>query len=93
MTTDNNNLPIIKRAAVKCDDVGPTSPVDPKAAPLIAHATPPKATIAIRARTGGPVNHFPQHPLPDRSDGDLQIRDNWVIIYECRFFCEIVSIH
>lgn len=71
-STCNRNLPIIKRAAVKCDDGGPARLVVPRAAPLIAHATPPRATTAMRARTGGPANHLPQHPFPDRSEGDLQ---------------------
>lgn len=66
------HLPIIKRAAVRWEEGGPASPVVPRAAPLIAHATPPSATTAMRARTGGPANHFPQHPLPDRSEGDLE---------------------
>lgn len=65
------HLPIIRSAAVKCDEGGPARLVVPRAAPLIAHATPPSATTAISARTGGPANHLPQHPFPDRSDGDL----------------------
>lgn len=26
----------------------------------------------MTARIGGPANHWPQHPLPERSDGDLE---------------------
>lgn len=36
-----HNLPIIRRAAVKCDVGGPAKPVAPSAAPPNAHATPP----------------------------------------------------
>lgn len=48
----------------------------PSAAPPKAQATPPNATTAINARNGGPANanHCPQHPLPERSDGDLKIQ-------------------
>lgn len=65
-------LPIISNAAVKCELGGPAKPVAPNAAPPKAHATPPSATTAITARNGGPANHWPQHPLPERSEGDLK---------------------
>lgn len=61
----------MRRAAVRCEDGGPAKPVAPSAAPPRAHATPPSATTAMTARKGGPANHWPQHPLPERSDGDL----------------------
>lgn len=35
------------------------------------HATPPKATRTTRNLSGGPLNHWPQQSLPDRSDVDL----------------------
>lgn len=66
------NLPIISNAAVKCEVGGPAKPVAPKAAPPNAQATPPNATTAINARSGGPANHWPQHPFPDLSEGDLK---------------------
>lgn len=66
-----HRIPIINKAAVKCEDGGPANPVAPRAAPPKAQATPPRATTAITARNGGPANHWPQHPLPERSDGDL----------------------
>lgn len=65
--------PIINSAAVRCEDGGPAKLVAPSAAPPRAHATPPRATTAITARNGGPANHWPQHPLPERSDGDLKV--------------------
>lgn len=70
-----HHLPIINNAAVKCDCGGPARLVAPSAAPPKAHATPPNATTAINARNGGPANanHCPQHPLPERSDGDLKM--------------------
>ena len=51
------NLPIISKAAVKCELGGPARPVAPNAAPPKAQATPPRATTAIKARRGGPANH------------------------------------
>lgn len=45
----------------------------PNAAPPSAQAKPPSATTHITARSGGPANHCPQQPLPDLSDGDLQM--------------------
>jgi len=50
--------------------------VAPKAAPPRAQATPPRATTAMRARSGGPANHWPQQPFPDLSEGDLKIEQN-----------------
>lgn len=64
----------MSRAAVRWDVGGPAKPVAPNAAPPSAHATPPNATTAMTARNGGPANHWPQHPLPERSDGDLKNR-------------------
>jgi len=30
----------------------------------------------MRARSGGPANHWPQQPFPDLSEGDLKIEQN-----------------
>lgn len=62
----------MSNAAVKCEVGGPASPVAPSAAPPNAQARPPNATTNITARNGGPANHCPQHPLPERSEGDLE---------------------
>lgn len=62
----------MSNAAVKCEVGGPANPVAPSAAPPNAHARPPNATTNITARNGGPANHWPQHPLPERSEGDLE---------------------
>lgn len=62
----------MSNAAVRWEAGGPAKPVAPNAAPPSAHATPPNATTAMTARNGGPANHWPQHPLPERSEGDLQ---------------------
>lgn len=66
----------MKRAPDKWGVGGPANPVIPSATPPRAHATPPNATSAIAARNGGPANHWPQHPLPDLSDGDLKKKMN-----------------
>ena len=50
-------------------------PVAPSAAPPNAHATPPNATTAISALSGGPANQLLQHPFRDLSDG-LKIHKN-----------------
>lgn len=68
-------LPIINSAAVRCELGGPVKLVAPNATPPKAHATPPSATTAITALNGGPANHCPQHPFPERSDGDLKIKN------------------
>ena len=71
MYTNWNNLPVINKPAVRCDVGGPdlTSPLAARVAPPRVQATPPNATNATRNLNGGPRNHCPQQPLPERSDG------------------------
>lgn len=73
-------LPVISKAAVKCDVGGPASPVAPRAAPPSAQAKPHRATTKMTARNGGPANHFPQQPFPDRSEGDLQRKEERILL-------------
>lgn len=70
-------IPIMRSAAVRCEDGGPARLVAPNAAPLKAQAIPPSATTAINERSGGPGNHWPQQPFPERSEGDLKVESNY----------------